>query len=138
MQLKQRSPSLLIYLLARTSDQLLLELDEHRLDIVVGRFAAKHQHTKFDFRSLMREPLWVVANSSHPSCGKRRLRLEALIEWPWVLQPMNSPMRQLLDEAFDLEGVSPPVSVVETISIFDVTVASVKPGARRAPSIDCT
>ena len=62
--------------------------------------------------------LWAVVNAGHPLCGKRRVRLPQLIEWPWILQPGDSPMRKLLDEAFDLAGVTPPINVVETISIF--------------------
>lgn len=117
-ELKNHHPSLLVHLLARTSDQLLPELEEHRLDVVVGRLATSHQLAQFDFRSLMREPLWAVVNAAHPLSGKRRIRLAQLIEWPWILQPGDSPMRQLLDEAFDLAGVIPPINVVETISIF--------------------
>ena len=116
--LKKRSPSLFISLLARTSDQLLVELEEHRLDIVVGRFAAARQHAQFDFHDLMLEPLWVVVNSRHPLRGKRQLPLGQLAEWPWIVQPASSPMRQLLDEAFDLAGARALTNVVETISIF--------------------
>jgi DNA-binding transcriptional LysR family regulator len=117
-ELKERSPALFVHLLARTSDQLLVELEERRLDIVVGRFAGAHQHAQFDFRSLMLEPLWVVVNSGHPLRERRRLRLGQLAQSSWILQPVTSPMRQLLDESFDLAGVRTPVNVVETISIF--------------------
>jgi DNA-binding transcriptional LysR family regulator len=48
------------------------------------------------------------------------LDLKALMDWPWILQPLASPARQLLEEEFSKANLGTPRNVVECSSVFAI------------------
>ena len=63
----------------------------------LGRFSAPLQHNRFDFEPLANELLCAVVRKGHPLCRAKLLRLADLVRWPWVLQLLSSPARQLME-----------------------------------------
>lgn len=116
--LKRRRPLLAVRILGETSDQLLDLLQHREIDLAVGRFSAPMQHNRFDFEPLANEPLCAVVRAGHPLGKAAALKLKYLVEWPWVLQLISSPSRQLMEQEFAEAGLSTPTNLVECGSIF--------------------
>lgn len=117
-QIKRERPRLTVRILGETSDQIGVLLERHEIELAVGRFTDPLQHNKFSFVSLSDEPLRMVVRHRHPLQRKRRIDWAELVRWPWVLQTLASPARVLLEEEFASAGVSTPLDVVESSSIF--------------------
>jgi DNA-binding transcriptional LysR family regulator len=62
--------------------------------------------------------LSVVSARSHPLAGRRRVALEDLLAWPWILPGVQSTTRVALVDAFLRRGLAPPLPVVESPSFF--------------------
>ena len=116
--IKRERPRLNVRLLGETSDQIGILLERQEIELAVGRYSATMQHNRFDFVPLANEVLQLVVRHQHPLLKKRSLDLGHLIEWPWVLQPMTVPSRNLLEEDLAHAGVATPSDVVECTSIF--------------------
>lgn len=121
VDLKRRFPRLKIGVHVDTSDMLLQLLEQGKLDIVLGRIPDARAHEELDFEVLDNEALSVVAGHNHPLARSRRLLLNDLEDLPWILQPMTSPMRQLLEREFRDAGMATPANLVETASILTMT-----------------
>lgn len=117
-QIKRERPRLTVRILGETSDQIGMLLERHEIELAVGRFTDPLQHNKFAFVPLSDEPLRVVARHRHPLQLERHIAWGELVRWPWVLQTIASPARVLLEEEFTRAGVSTPLDVVESTSIF--------------------
>lgn len=111
-------PRLVIKLVEQSSDQLAVWLEEKKLDIMVGRLTEPRHQAMFDFEVLSPEPVWVVCGRQHPLLGRARLELADLGEWPWILYPPATAIRQLFEETFAAAGIRSLVGMVETPSIF--------------------
>jgi len=117
-EIKRERPRLTVRILGETSDQIVLLLERHEIELAVGRFTDPLQHNKFHFVPLAEEPLRIVARRGHPLCSSQGASWEELVGWPWVLQTIASPARLMLEEEFARAGVSTPLNVVESTSIF--------------------
>ncbi|MDP9938873.1 LysR family transcriptional regulator [Ectopseudomonas alcaliphila] len=117
LRLKGRRPLLTVELLEDTSDHLLKLLEHKQLDLVVGRFTDHPQRQRFDFTALAEEPFLLIARPEHPLCARQRVSPTQLTEWPWVLYPLNTPLRQSLEQSFSDAGVNPPANSIETTSV---------------------
>jgi DNA-binding transcriptional LysR family regulator len=115
--LKREFPMLAIEIAVDTSDRLLSQLREGVLEIVVGR------RTPVDgieclFKPIDDEALAVISGNDHPLARKRRVAFDALLDYPWVLQPRGSPMRDVVEREFRVHHSAIPKGLVETGSIL--------------------
>ncbi len=117
-EIKRERPRLNVRILGETSDQIGVLLEQHEIELAVGRFTSPLQHNKFDFAPLADEPLRAVVRRGHALARKRPLDWPELVRWPWVLQTLSSPARVLLEEEFTNAGVTTPEDVIECTSIF--------------------
>ena len=117
-ELKTRRPRLSVRILGETSDQVASLLERRQIDFAVGRFSSLLQHNLFDFEPLANESLRLVVRVGHALSRRRSLALADLIDWPWVLQPLSSPARQLLEEEFGQARLASPTNTVECASVF--------------------
>jgi DNA-binding transcriptional LysR family regulator len=116
--LKSRRPLLIVRMLGETSDHILDLLDGHRIDLAVGRFSRVLQHNAFDFEPLANETLYMVARNGHPLAEAPALALRDLADTPWILQPVTSPARHLLEREFAQANMPTPSNIIEANSIF--------------------
>jgi DNA-binding transcriptional LysR family regulator len=116
--MKKDRPLLSIRLMGETSDEIVALLLEGKIDLAVGRFSNPLQHNLIDYEVLGNEILYIVARSGHPIARERRLHLPALSDCPWILQPLTSPARQILEQEFGQAGMKTPANIVECTSIF--------------------
>jgi DNA-binding transcriptional LysR family regulator len=119
VQLKEAHPRLQITVQIDTSDVLVQALQQDQLDIVVGRIPYGYPALDLSFETLSEEALAIVARPGHPALGiAGKPKLAELAQYPWIVQPHPSPMRQVIDQTFRESRVAPPVSTVETSSIL--------------------
>lgn len=116
-RIKQQRPLLSVEILEQTSDKLLDMLERKEIDLVIGRFRENRHKQLFDFTALGPEPFALVGHAQHPLARKRSISIADLRDWPWVLYPTGTPIRERIDEAFYDAGVEPPANTVETISM---------------------
>lgn len=125
--LKAERPRLVVRLFENSSDQLLASLEYKRLDVVIGRLTDPAQRHLFDFEPLNAEPVSLVVRADHPLVARMTPSLEPagetraptlaeIVRWPWVMHPIQSPMRGLFEAALAQAGVPSPRNVVETTS----------------------
>ena len=127
-ELHASQPNLSIEIVEDTSARMLLQLDEGRLDLVIGRAAVSADPSRYQYQSLGDEPLSVVvgyASSAHVAQGDQ---LRDLAGHRWVTYPGHMPLHALLEREMDLAGMSMPVSPISTASTF-VTVALLQQAA---------
>ncbi|MBF8644052.1 LysR family transcriptional regulator [Pseudomonas pudica] len=115
--IKARSPLLSIEVIEQSSDHLLAMLEQNKLDIMIGRFTEARFEQLFDFQPLEPEPFSLVVNSTHPLNLDTSISPESLSAWPWVLYPLGTPIRNRLEQAFKIVGITTPSDSVETISM---------------------
>ncbi|ALM54293.1 LysR family transcriptional regulator [Halomonas huangheensis] len=119
VEMKRQRPLLQVRLVGETSDQLVELLAQSRIDIAIARYVTALQHNLFDFEPLGNEQMMVVVRKGHPLDGQSVMSLERLLEdWPWILQPVESPARQALEKEFELAGLMSPRDIIECGSIF--------------------
>lgn len=115
--LKAQFPLLAVEVAVDTSDRLLAQLRDGVLEAVIGRrvgTAAQDCH----FRPIEDEMLSIVVANGHPLAPRRRLAFAALLDFPWVLQPAGSPMRDVIEREFRDHHVPLPKGLIETGSIL--------------------
>ena len=112
-------PLLVVKVLEQSSDQLIVWLEEKRLDLMLGRFTEARHQSLYDYDVLAGETVWIVAGPDHPLLGDGAGRgLQALVDWPWILYPPGTALRQLFEETFASAGLMAPAGRVETPSFF--------------------
>lgn len=119
-RIKQERPLLNVRIIGETSDQIALLLARHELELAVGRLASPLQHDIFDFQPLANETLQVVVRAGHPLVRRKNISLAVLMDWPWILQPLASPARQLIEAEFSQANLGSPRNAVECSSVFAI------------------
>ncbi|AHV91665.1 LysR family transcriptional regulator [Bordetella holmesii] len=117
---KERFPMLEITIDIGTSDRLMEMLDEGRLDLAIGRVptnAGRH----YVFRAIAEEELSLIVSTRHPLAGRRKVEFAELQAYPWVLQPLGSPMRDVIEQEFRAYHMPLPPGLVETASVLTTT-----------------
>lgn len=121
-QLHAAQPDLSVEVVEDTSARMLQQLDDGRLDLVIGRAAVAADPSKYHYRPLGDEPLSVVVGYGHPPLPKKEVKLRDLAGHRWVMYPSHMPLHALLEREMDLAGLRMPDNPVSTASTF-VTVA---------------
>ena len=117
LQIKQRWPLLSIEVVEQTSNHLMEMLEEKKLDLAVARFTEYSQEQRYDFQPLAPEPFCIVVNSRHPLADAGPISLQQLVDLPWILYPVGTPIRARMELAFAEAGVALPRNTVDTISM---------------------
>ncbi|MBV8679334.1 MAG: LysR family transcriptional regulator [Aquitalea sp.] len=111
-----------------TSDQLLPLLQDHSLDIVIGRASSAVDLQHVSFEVLYRQqPRLIASRRLAAQLGRSRLNWGQLVELDWILGAPNTPMREQVVDIFLAAGIAPPVPIVESYSsklIGEMIVAS--------------
>lgn len=116
-QMKARYPQLTVRLLGDTSDQIIALLESHQIEFGVCRYIVAEQYGQFDFEPLGNECLQFVATPGHPLATKRKLSLANLLDETWIMQPLPSPTRILLEEEFARLNLPRPARLIECSSV---------------------
>ncbi|WP_199103136.1 LysR substrate-binding domain-containing protein [Aquitalea sp. ASV11] len=111
-----------------TSDQLLPQLQDHTLDIVIGRASSTVDLAGVEFSLLYRQqPRLIASRRLAAQLGRVRQDWQQLVALDWILGAPNTPMREQVADIFLAAGVAPPSPIVESYSsklIGEMIVAS--------------
>lgn len=89
-----------------TSEDLVQQLNEHKLDAVVTE---RPDGTALWSHDLFTEPFYAVVRSDHRLAGQPVVRLADLQEEAFIMYPPNCSIRRCVTGAFRSEGVEPQV-----------------------------
>jgi DNA-binding transcriptional LysR family regulator len=115
-EVRAHHPGLQITVEHNISDVLAPKLLEGEIDFALARIPSDLEPKKFTYRELWDEELHLLCRETHPLAGKANISLAELAEWPWVLQPRGSPLRQKIEQLFLGAGVPMPKSIINSTS----------------------
>ncbi len=113
-----RQADLSVEIVEDTSAALLAQLDAGRLDLAICRTTISEAPHVYDSVKLPDETLAVIANVGHPLRSAKKLTLQELAPYRWVVYRANMPMRLLLEGEFRDCGIRFPQHLLETTSAF--------------------
>jgi|TARA_B100000700_G_scaffold267573_3_gene307496 LysR family pca operon transcriptional activator len=96
---------------------LLSQLRLGELDLVVGRMTEAREIRDLTFEHLYYEPLVLVVRAGHPLASVDPLVPGRLVEFPWVLPPPQTTLRQQVDSFFVRHALELPGRLLETLSL---------------------
>jgi len=85
------------------------------LDLFVGGWT-RGLHPDLTTEILIRDRVLVWAGAGHPLARKRKVPIEGLNDYPWVMAPHTQFWMDFLDRQFLSAGLSPPMPTVVTNS----------------------
>lgn len=111
------APNIQIALFEGTMDSLLNRLHMGNLDIVIGRSPQHLLATDIEHEILYTEPFRFIVNLNHPLLKKQAIEWDEVYQYPWIIWPQNTPLRQDLEMALMAEKRTLPEKYVESNSL---------------------
>lgn len=116
-RLDREHPDLRISVLMESSDVLLEQLSQNRLDLMVGRLFARHDKRNLHYEPVAEEEVCAIARPGHPLLSKRKPTLAELAKLPWVVPPEGSVLRHRFELMFQNAGLQAPRKVTATAAL---------------------
>lgn len=120
-RIKKDAPMLRIGVQVDSSNVLMAKLLRGELDFMVARILDEKNNENLLYEELSDEQICAVARVDHPLLQRSNLVLEDIVDYPWILSPKGSILRQRCDLMFHSAGIRPPANVVDTSSTLVVT-----------------
>ena len=117
IKIKEEFPLLNIEIIVDTSDRLTESLEKGEMDLAIGRIPQSSTHT-FNFDPLAEENLSIVCRAEHPLTNVENIQLRDINQYPWILQPHGSPMRDVIESELKIKQVPIQPAPLETSSIL--------------------
>jgi DNA-binding transcriptional LysR family regulator len=118
---EKRHPQMLISIEIDTSRPLINKLLMGQLDIVIGRVLDPENAADLRVEMLAEESHSLIGRANHPLARKRKLRIEDLGGYTWVVPLAESILRERLQAMFLQRGLSLPLKMIETSSLPVIT-----------------
>jgi DNA-binding transcriptional LysR family regulator len=115
-RLKRERPLVTVVVRKATPDELLVELEAGRVDLIVGRLTSAGDGPGRRQRVLYREPLDLTVRRGHPACAAADPPLAELLEYPWIVPVSGTVLRQELEEFLVARELELPRDRVECTS----------------------
>jgi DNA-binding transcriptional LysR family regulator len=103
-----------------SNDRLLDELQQGRIDLLVGRLPERQDTSNFHYQRLADEPLCVVTRRGHP-LERSHVQLQDLATAAWIVPRIGSARRHRFDLLFRDAGLAAPTKIIEADSPMVVT-----------------
>ncbi len=97
-------------------DDLLHALRHGEIDILIGALRNPVPIDDVVQHPLFSDQLTIAARAGHPMAGKRRVGMESLADFPWVVPRHGTPTRAYIERMFSESGIAP--RLVETSSLI--------------------
>jgi LysR family transcriptional regulator, regulator of abg operon len=118
----ESDPRWRVQIIDQSADRLIDMLHAGEIDLMLGRMpqktAAMQSIDNLAQKRLYESQLAIVASIGHPLTRKKNLRMQDLLDWPWVLPSLHSTTRMALVDAYLRQGLPPPMPTVESPSFF--------------------
>lgn len=116
--LKRANPRLSVKVREGSIETLLPELRSRELDVVVARQTRAHFHAGFEEHALFEQPMCVICSLDHPLAAAKRVGWKALGQWPWIMPPKGSAVREGLEDLLRSHRLVPQETGIESASVF--------------------
>ena len=116
--LKNQRNNIAISIVEGTNDRLMPALAQGDLDLVVGRLPEVQDYEDLQAEILYYEPVAVVARQGHPLSKKKKLALKDLMDENWILPPIGTTLRRVLDNEFHKQSLKIPQNSIASVSIL--------------------
>lgn len=116
-RLEREHPDLRVSVLVESSDVLLEQLSQNRIDLMIGRLFPRHDRRNLHYEPVAEEEVCAIARPGHPLLARRRPTLAELAELAWVVPPDGSVLRHRFELMFQNAGLAPPVRVLATTAL---------------------
>jgi len=97
--------------------ELLSGLRRGEIDFLIGALRDPAPIGDIVQRPLFSDTLVIVCGSSHPLASSKRVTLEQMASYPWIVGPKDTPLRRHFDALFSSAHLS-PLSIVESSSLI--------------------
>jgi DNA-binding transcriptional LysR family regulator len=111
-RLSRRYPHIAFQVVAADVGTACRALVERKVDLVLGRLAGEVVEEQMNAEILYHEPLVVAAGIRNPWTRRRKVELAELMDEPWTLPELDTPVGSLVSEAFRANGLSIPRTTV--------------------------
>jgi DNA-binding transcriptional LysR family regulator len=114
--LKQDAPHANVEIRENRMHSLVQELQRGDLDMIVGRLPSKSDTVGLRELVLLSPPTRLVTGPRHPLAGRQKVEWSDLRDFPWVLPPIGSLLREPIENALARHGLPMPSNYIETLS----------------------
>lgn len=112
----ERHPEMRVEIVEDAAPHLLQELMAGGLNLVLGRRPSPVP-AKLYYEAMRPDEAVVLASPGHPLAGRRGLRLQDLMPYPWMRASRGVWVREVFDELFEKAGFMPRLHPVSTASL---------------------
>lgn len=125
-RLTRRYPDIVFHISAAESGVVYSLLEQRKVDLVVARIFGPIAADHVSAEVLYHEGQIVVAAAQSSWARRRKLRLQDLVDEPWILPPSDSLSGSVIDEAFRAHGLNRPRTVViaQTVPVRNALIGS--------------
>jgi len=116
--MRAANPRLEVTIKVDTSTVLARELLASHHDFIVARIPDDLNPRLFETREIGVEKGCLIVRRGHPLAARRRVPMEALLDYDWVLQPAGSLLRRTIERIFIGRNVPLPERVLNTGSLL--------------------
>jgi DNA-binding transcriptional LysR family regulator len=111
-QLTRQYPRLVFHVATGITATLFRELTERNVEVVITRATETVPREQISVGTLFEDNVVVAAGIQSRWAGRRRIKLDELVNEPWTLPPYDSAMGAIVVEAFGARGLAPPQATV--------------------------
>lgn len=126
-KIQNENEYLKINLEINTSKNLIDGLLDGKFDFIFSRSPNDKNRDLIISYPIKEEHIFFIVGKFHPLINKQNIYLEDMIQYPWVVEPEGSFLRQKVDSLFYYEQKSKPKQILSTSSLL-VTLAALKNG----------
>jgi LysR family pca operon transcriptional activator len=122
-------PRVIVRLATGANPELLERLKAGSIEFAIGRLADPERMVGLSFEQLFTEPLIAVVRAGHPLAQGTALPATSLEEFPIVLPPFGTLIRQSTESLLSAWGVAPLSGFVEVLSVSTGRALTLENGA---------
>lgn len=111
-------PKVAIKVVEGTDDALLPALFSGEIDMIVGRLSAYRARAKLEQEKLFDERVIAVVGRQHPLASSKKVRFEQIKPFGWILPPLETTLRQQVDQFFVSQKQYVPPMILESVSYW--------------------
>jgi DNA-binding transcriptional LysR family regulator len=100
------------------NETLVPALRRGQLDLVLGRLPDNGDAPDLVQEPLFRDTAFVVVRPGHPLTSRANLALADLVQFEWILPPVETTLRRRIEQAFHEANLEGPQPTVETVSLL--------------------
>lgn len=125
-RLARRYPDVVFHISAAESGVVYSALEERKVDLVVARIFGPIAADHINAEVLYHEAQIVVAAAQSPWAKRRKVKLQDLMDEPWILPPSESLSGAVIDEAFRAHGLNRPRTAIiaQTVPVRNALLGS--------------